>query len=39
LFFIVLCTSVILAIGMMFYKKQNDDIVEEPQFLEQKDLL
>lgn len=39
LFFIVLCTSIILAIGMMFYKKQNEDVVEEPQFLDKKDLL
>lgn len=39
LFFIVLCTSLILAIAMILYKKQNDDIVEEPQFAERKDLL
>lgn len=39
LFFIVLSTSIILAVGMILYKKQNDDIIEEPQFAERKDLL
>ena len=39
LFFVVLSTSVILAIGMIFYKKQNDEIIEDPQFSERKDIL
>ena len=39
LFFVVLSTSVILATGMIFYKKQNDEIIEDPQFSERKDLM
>jgi Kef-type K+ transport system membrane component KefB len=39
LFFIILTTGIILSIGMILYKKQNDEIVEDPQFAERKDLL
>jgi hypothetical protein len=39
LFFIILSTSIILALGMIFYKKGNDSIVEEPQFAEREDIL
>ena len=39
LFFIILCTSIIMAIGMIFYKKGNKDVVEEGQFSERSDIL
>jgi NhaP-type Na+/H+ or K+/H+ antiporter len=39
LFFVILSTSVILAIGMLFYKASGDDVIEEPQFSENKELL
>jgi NhaP-type Na+/H+ or K+/H+ antiporter len=39
LFFIILSTSVILSIGMLFYNKKNEDLIEDPQFTEQKELL
>lgn len=39
LFFIILSTGIILSLGMIFYKKKNDDVVEDPQFSERKDLL
>jgi len=39
LFFIILTTSVIMAIGMIFYKKKPVQIVEEPQFSERSDLM
>jgi hypothetical protein len=39
LFFIVLATGIIMSIGMIFYKKGNDEIIEEPQFAEQKNIL
>jgi hypothetical protein len=39
LFFIILSTGIILSIGMILYKKPNDEVVEEPQFSERKDLL
>jgi len=39
LFFVVLSTSIILALGMLFYKASGDDVVEEPQFAERKELL
>ena len=39
LFFIILSTGVILSLGMIFYRKQNDDVVEDPQFIERKDLI
>ena len=39
LFFIILTTSVIMAIGMIFYKKKPVQIVEEPQFTERSDLM
>jgi hypothetical protein len=34
LFFIILTTSLIMALGMIFYKKRPDQIIEEPQFTE-----
>lgn len=34
LFFIILTTSIIMALGMVFYKKRPDQIIEEPQFTE-----
>jgi len=34
LFFVILTTSLIMALGMIFYKKKPDDIVEERQFVE-----
>jgi hypothetical protein len=39
LFFIILSTGVILSIGMILYKKPNDEVIEDPQFSERKDLL
>lgn len=39
LFFIILSTSIILSLGMIFYKKPNEEIVEDPQFSERSDLL
>ncbi|MBI1341884.1 MAG: hypothetical protein GC171_03005 [Terrimonas sp.] len=34
LFFVILTTSIIMALGMIFYKKKPDEIVEERQFVE-----
>lgn len=39
LFFIILTTSIIMTIGMVFYKKKPEQIVEEGQFSERSDLL
>jgi Kef-type K+ transport system membrane component KefB len=39
LFFIILSTGIILAIGMIFYRQRNDTIIEDPQFAERKDIL
>lgn len=39
LFFVILSTSIIMAIGMIFYKKRADQIIEDPQFSERKDNL
>jgi Kef-type K+ transport system membrane component KefB len=39
LFFIILTTSIIMAIGMVFYKKKPDQVVEEGQFSERADIL
>lgn len=39
LFFIILATGIILSAGMIFYNKKNDDLIEEPQFIERNDIL
>lgn len=39
LFFIILVTSVIMTLGMVFYRKKPEEIVEEGQFAERKDIL
>jgi Kef-type K+ transport system membrane component KefB len=39
LFFVVLTTSVIMTLGMIFYKKKPEQLVEEGQFAERPDLL
>ena len=39
LFFIILCSSIIMTIGMIFYKKRNEDIVEEGQFSQRPDIM
>ncbi len=39
LFFLVLTTSVVMALGMIFYKKRPEQMVEEGQFSERSDLL
>lgn len=39
LFYIILTTSVIMALGMIFYKKKPDQLVEEIQFSERSDIL
>ena len=39
LFYIILTTSIIMALGMIFYKKKPDQLVEESQFSEGPDIL
>jgi hypothetical protein len=39
LFFVILCSSVIMTIGMLFYKKANEEIIEETQFSERRDIM
>ncbi len=39
LFFIILTTGIIMALGMIFYKKKPDQLVEEGQFSERSDIL
>jgi Kef-type K+ transport system membrane component KefB len=39
LFFIILATGIIMSIGMMLYRKKNDEVIEDPQFSERKDIL
>lgn len=39
LFFIILATGIIMSLGMIFYKKGNEEVVEDPQFSERKDIL
>lgn len=39
LFFVILVTSVIMMLGMIFYKKGPDEMVEEGQFPERPDIL
>ncbi len=39
LFYIILTTSIIMALGMIFYKKKPDQLVEEGQFSERPDIL
>lgn len=39
LFYIILTTSIIMTLGMIFYKKKPDQVVEEGQFSERSDLL
>jgi Kef-type K+ transport system membrane component KefB len=39
LFFVILSTSIILALGMLFYKASGSDVIEEPQFSERKEIL
>lgn len=39
LFYIILTTSIIMALGMIFYKKKPDQIMEESQFSERPDSL
>lgn len=39
LFFIILTTGFIMALGMIFYKKRPEQIVEEGQFAERKDIM
>lgn len=38
LFFIILTTSIIMALGMIFYKKKPEQIIEESQFSERPDI-
>lgn len=38
LFFIILVTGAIMTIGMVFYKKKNEQLLEEPQFSERSDI-
>lgn len=39
LFFIILATGIIMSVGMLFYKKRNDEVIEDPQFSERKDIM
>ncbi len=39
LFFIILCSSIIMTIGMIFYKKGNEEVIEEGQFPESGTIL
>jgi hypothetical protein len=39
LFYIILTTSLIMALGMIFYKKKPDQLVEEGQFADRTDLM
>ncbi|HZI54914.1 MAG TPA: hypothetical protein VFD56_14465, partial [Chitinophagaceae bacterium] len=39
LFYIILTTGIIMAVGMIFYKKKPDQLVEEGQFSERSDIL
>ena len=39
LFFIILTTSIIMAVGMLFYRKKPSEVVEEGQFSERSDIL
>lgn len=39
LFFVILTTSIIMTLGMLFYKKRPEQIVEEATFTERKDIL
>jgi len=39
LFFIILATGIIMSAGMIFYNKKNDEVIEDPQFSERKDIL
>ena len=39
LFFIILTTTVVMALGMIFYKKRPEQVVEEGQFAERADIL
>jgi Kef-type K+ transport system membrane component KefB len=39
LFFIILSTSIILSLGMVFYRQRNNEIIEEPLFPDRKDIL
>lgn len=39
LFFIILATGIIMSVGMILYKKGNEEVIEDPQFSERKDIL
>lgn len=39
LFFIILATGIIMSLGMILYKKKNEEVIEDPQFSERKDIL
>ncbi len=39
LFFIILATTIIMALGMLFYRKKPEEVIIEPQFSERADLL
>jgi hypothetical protein len=39
LFYVILTTSIIMAIGMIFYKKKPEQVIEEGQFAERPDIL
>jgi Na+:H+ antiporter len=39
LFFVIVTTSIIMTLGMIFYKKKPEQIVDEPQFSEHSDII
>lgn len=39
LLYIILTTSIIMTVGMIFYKKKPEQVIEEPQFSERSDIL
>ena len=39
LFFVILTTSIIMMLGMIFYKKRPEQVIEEAQFSERRDIL
>ena len=39
LLFIILTPSIIMTLGMIFYRKKPEQVIEEPQFAERPDIL
>jgi len=39
LFFIIVTSGIIMSLGMLFYRKKPQDVIDEPQFSERSDLI